>query len=473
MAEKDTILFGKYQLVRILGQGRSGTVYLAFHKELEEYRAIKRVPKSAACYEQFRKEALLLKRLRHPGIPLVYDLEEDAQYSYLIEEFLEGDSVYDLAAKRGPLNQDEAVAYGIQICGLVHYLHSAEDIPILYLDLQPGNLLVCHGQVKLLDFDHSDTLTDANAASARYGTPGFFAPEQASDGCLGVRTDVYQIGAVLFYLLTGRPQTRGSADEIPGKIGTVIRRCLNPDPAMRYASAREVGEALEQLRSNTECAGQLQSPSLTIALVGARPGAGVTHLAVGLCAYLNGAGCPALYEECNRSNDVRSMAAHLKVQADSYGIYTIFGLPMKPRYGEAVRLKACSYPVVVRDYGAERETFEADGGPERFTAVWRICGGKWWDRFPMGEKAAPNEFFLYNHALPGAVRQEPGPQRKVRSYRTPEFADPFHPGSEGDSFYERITGSFWKPAGQKKGGAAWDIFRKRKSGQPGSRGSRA
>ncbi len=472
MAEKDTILFGKYQLVRILGQGRSGTVYLAFHKELEEYRAIKQVPKSAACYEQFRKEALLLKRLRHPGIPLVYDLEEDAQYSYLIEEFLEGDSVYGLVAKRGHLNQDEAVTYGIQICGLVHYLHSAEDIPILYLDLQPGNLLVCHGQVKLLDFDHSDTLTDANAASTRYGTPGFFAPEQASDGRLGVRTDVYQIGAVLFYLLTGRPQTRESADGIPGKIGTIIRRCLSPDPAMRYASAREVEEELEQLRSHTECAGQLQSPSLTIALVGARPGAGTTHIAIGLCAYLNRAGRPALYEERSHSNDVRNMAARLGIRADSYGIYTIFGLPMKPRYGEAVRLKAGSYPIVVRDYGAEWETFEADGGPERFTAVWRILGGKWWDRFPQGEKTAANEFFLYNHALPGALRQEQTPGIRARSYRTPEFADPFHPGSEGNSFYERITGEMGRQSGRKKGNGAWDIFRKRKSGPPGRRGSR-
>ena len=210
MAEKDTILFGKYQLVRILGQGRSGTVYLAFHKELEEYRAIKRVPKSAACYEQFRKEALLLKRLRHPGIPLVYDLEEDAQYSYLIEEFLEGDSVYDLAAKRGPLNQDEAVAYGIQICGLVHYLHSAEDIPILYLDLQPGNLLVCHGQVKLLDFDHSDTLTVM--APLDFSPPNRLRTADWASAQTCIRSERFY-----FICLRGGPRPGGLRTRFPGK----------------------------------------------------------------------------------------------------------------------------------------------------------------------------------------------------------------------------------------------------------------
>ena len=88
---KSAVLFGKYQIIRILGKGRSGTVYLARHLELEELRAIKEVPKSCACYDQFKKEALLLKRLRHPGIPIVYDLEEEEHFSYLIEEFLEGE----------------------------------------------------------------------------------------------------------------------------------------------------------------------------------------------------------------------------------------------------------------------------------------------------------------------------------------------------------------------------------------------
>ena len=72
------VLFGKYQICRELGSGRSGTVYLTYHRELEEYRAVKVVPKTLADYETFKKEALFLKTLRHPGIPLVYDVEEDS-----------------------------------------------------------------------------------------------------------------------------------------------------------------------------------------------------------------------------------------------------------------------------------------------------------------------------------------------------------------------------------------------------------
>ena len=131
------LTIGKYQLCRLLGRGRSGTVYLAKHRDLEEYRAIKQVPKSRIDYAQFRKEALILKDIRHPGIPIVYDLEEDEDFCYLIEEYLEGDSLYALVSDMGHFSKAMTVQYGIQICHLVSVLHSASPIPILYLDLQP------------------------------------------------------------------------------------------------------------------------------------------------------------------------------------------------------------------------------------------------------------------------------------------------------------------------------------------------
>ena len=130
----DTILSGKYQLCRIIGKGRTGTVYLAFHKELEEYRAIKAVAKSHVEYESFRKEARLLKELRHPGIPIVYDIEEDDTYSYLVEEYLQGNSLENLVENQGPLTRGTVLEYVIQICGVVNYLHSAGTEPILHLD---------------------------------------------------------------------------------------------------------------------------------------------------------------------------------------------------------------------------------------------------------------------------------------------------------------------------------------------------
>ena len=84
----DTVLFGKYRLDRVIGKGRTGTVWLAVHLGLEEYRAIKQVSKAAVGYEAFHREALILKSLRHPAIPIVYDLEEDQNFLYLIQEYI-------------------------------------------------------------------------------------------------------------------------------------------------------------------------------------------------------------------------------------------------------------------------------------------------------------------------------------------------------------------------------------------------
>ena len=102
-------------------------MYLAYHVELEEYRAVKVVPKSIADYDTFRKEALFLKTLRHPGIPIVYDVEEDTGYSYLIEEYLEGESLYALVKRLGSLSVKTAVNLGIQICRIIQFMNSAEN----------------------------------------------------------------------------------------------------------------------------------------------------------------------------------------------------------------------------------------------------------------------------------------------------------------------------------------------------------
>ena len=440
-------------------------MYLALHQELQEYRAIKQVSREAADYQQFLKEALLLKRLKHPGIPIVYDVFEDEKYSYLVEEFLEGSSLYDLVSQRGPLNQETAILYGIQICDLIHYLHSAEDIPILYLDLQPRNLIVCHGQVKLLDFDHSDTVTGSNEAASRFGTPGYIAPEQRQKGHLDVYTDVYQIGAVLRYLLTGGTEPDDPVPDELGKLAAIIRRCLREDGEERYASALEIGQELRQLCSNTENLSRSQLPPLIIALAGTRSGAGVTHLAIGLAVYLNRAGCPAIYEEHNDSNDVRVMAENLGVLPDSYGIYTLFHLPMRPRYGQAVSLKDCSYPAVVRDYGTDISAASAAVSSREAGLVCLVREGKWWERrlaYPVSSAAGKDFCILYTLAIPGAVKRRGDVSEKGCCYRAPVFADPFQPGEEAEAFYHEIVSRHLAlPEGKRRSGL-WDCFGRRR-----------
>ena len=163
---EDTVLFGKYQIAGTLGSGRNGSVLLAVHLGLHEYRAIKRVPKEEGSR---LREAEILKTLRHPGIPVIYDLYESQEYYYIVQEYLEGRSLSALVQERGSLTRAEILWYGSELCRILVYLHSLKPNPILHLDLQPKNLLICGGTLKLIDFGQSVF------ASAQTGTEPRFA----------------------------------------------------------------------------------------------------------------------------------------------------------------------------------------------------------------------------------------------------------------------------------------------------------
>lgn len=283
-------------MCRELGNGRSGTVYLAYHVELEEYRAVKIVPKSLADYDTFRKEALFLKTLRHPGIPIVYDVEEDTGYSYLIEEYLEGESLYALVKRLGSLSVKAAADLGIQICRIIQFMNSAEN-PILYLDLQPKNLLVCNGVLRLTDFDHAQYASDAAAFGERYGTIGFAAPEQYTGEPLDCRTDVYAIGALLYFMSRG--DAPGSVPEYRNEpeyrmFDRIIRGCMEKEKEARYQSADELQETLQELQNQLK---EQAAESRIVVFAGAAAGIGTTHAALGMSHFLTRNGCPALYQE--------------------------------------------------------------------------------------------------------------------------------------------------------------------------------
>lgn len=430
---KDIVLFEKYQLCRVIGTGQSGTVFLARHRQLEEYRVIKRVPKAFADYERFRREALILKELRHPGIPIVYDLEEDETYSYLIEEYLEGITLSALIQEQSHLSKAKVIRYGIQICRLVDCLHSAKPIPILYLDLQPKNLLLFQESVKLVDFNHAVPVTEANTATKRYGTIGWAAPEQYTKEQLDERTDIYAIGAVLYFLLTGAyPEKRPliPAQNWGRELSAVISTCLETAKEDRYQSVKALCEELIRLECGVPSKQYL--PSLTIACLGARPGAGVTHIAVGLSGYLARLGCSSLYEEKNQSGAVERLAGVFPGRRDEYGIFTIRGVRMKPDYGAAAALEPYPCQIRILDYGTNREAVRE----ETPDAVILIRRGMWWND---GEPSCPDA----RDGGPGCIvvaNQSMKPSAETVGDRIlcPCFADPFLPGRRGRQFYRKL-----------------------------------
>lgn len=447
-------MFGKYQLCRVLGTGRAGTVFLAVHLGLEEYRAVKRVSKSFLDYERFRREALILKELRHPGIPIIYDIEEDESYSYLIEEYLEGESLFDLVKNQGHLSRELAIHYGIQLTQIVSYLHLAGPNPILHLDLQPKNLLLCHDTIKLIDFDHAASPEEASASEMRYGTVGCAAPEQyLRDGLLDERTDIYAVGASIYYLLYGRfphqPYKPDRSEDAP--LARVLKQCLESDREKRYSSAKELEEGLKQLENTRTVSGRFQSPSLIIALAGSKSGAGTTHIAIGLSVYLRNHGYPNLYEERNPSGMGNALGGSVSAKRDQYGLFCYRGFVWKPLYGQGVGLKEPPFSFRIRDYGADVDR----ALEERPDAVILVCDSRCWSREQVLKKAAfvaksglPCRL-VYNHGALASLKELPEGIIREQCFRAPWYPDPFHPDSKTEEFFKALLAGLLKGEPQK------------------------
>lgn len=463
MEALDSVLFGKYQLCRILGSGRVGTVFLAVHLGLSEYRAIKRVPKSIHDHEHFRREALILKELRHPGIPIIYDIEEDENYSYLIEEYLEGESLYDLVKRQGHLSQELVIRYGIQLTCIIKYLHSAGTNPILYLDLQPKNLLLCHESIKLIDFDRAAFPEEANALTERYGTVGCAAPEQyEKDRQLDERTDLYAIGTILHFLYTGTfpVQPYRAVPSMNPQLASVIATCLEEKPERRFSSAQELETKLTQLEENG--AGRKSSlhiSSLTIALTGSKRGAGTTHVAVGLSVYLRNQGYPNLYEEKNNSGMGAGLCESTGAAADHYGIYQYRHFWWKPAYGQEVRLQEPPFGLRILDYGGDVRRAVAD----KPDLVILICDSREWNQSEAGERAgiiAGSRLpyvIAYNHvAKASRIRLTEGVKREW-CVRVPYFADPFEETEVSGDFYRSVLELLIGQAGEQEVGLSGTV----------------
>ncbi|HEX7841543.1 MAG TPA: serine/threonine-protein kinase [Kofleriaceae bacterium] len=263
--------FGNYRLAEVLGEGGMSIVYRAVHKSIESEVAIKVLRRSGSrdMVKRFFHEAVAASQIRHPGIVSVFDYGEADGVAYLVMELLQGENLGDRLRRRGRLDPIEAARLMRQVCGALIAAHEAD---IVHRDIKPQNLFIIRDaevvggeRVKILDFGVAKLLAASPDGSDRkvlLGTPMYMAPEQFRGGESGDhRIDVYQVGAVLYHLASGRPPfpdarermrrlTGGAQDApprldgiLPGMDG-VILRCLQRDPSRRYPDIRALEEDL-------------------------------------------------------------------------------------------------------------------------------------------------------------------------------------------------------------------------------------
>lgn len=207
LSEK-AILANRYRIEKLLSQGGMGAVYRAFDTNLEIYVAIKEnFYATQEAVVQFKHEALILAKLRHPALPRVIHHFEDGGKQYLVMDFIDGIDLSEMIkGLNQPLNERLAVNYIVQVCDILTYLHN-QSPPIIHRDIKPQNIKITpDNRAVLVDFGvakqaYSSQLT---MAGARAVTSGFSPPEQYVSAGTSSASDIYALGATLYTLLTSQ-----------------------------------------------------------------------------------------------------------------------------------------------------------------------------------------------------------------------------------------------------------------------------
>lgn len=372
----DLILFEKYKVTDIVYESDTVTVYRTEHIYMSVMRIVKRILKNSVCKDTFYSEVNILKNIKNPNIPTLYDIEEDNQAYYIIEDYIEGVNLDDFIRKNGLMSEHQAVDIGIKLCHIIEFLHNQKPIPILFLDIQPKNIIICDEELYLVDFGNSFYLNETENRKLLMGTVGYAAPEQYKKECLDERTDIYGIGAVLYFLVTGKGCDGDIAQNIllphniSEKFKIALLQCLAPYREDRLNSVVALENCLMNI-FNEDNICTCNEKSRIISFTGADRRVGVTHVCLAFASYLAGQGYKVLYEEANNTNHLRLIAADNRLKYQN-GFFYADTLMCKPLYGSLVSLETdCTY--IIRDCGVfceenlyETNLYKKDSDKENF-----------------------------------------------------------------------------------------------------------
>src|SRR5712692_2918003 len=272
MLSPETILQGRYRIIRQLGQGGMGAVYEALDQRLDTTVALKETLfAEEKLRKQFEREARLLARLHHPALPRVSDHFAERDGEFLVMQYIAGDDLSAMSAQRGgPFPPDQVFAWADQLLDALDYLHT-QDPQIVHRDIKPQNLkLTARGQIILLDFGlakgQAGDLSRATTSASIFGyTPNYAPLEQVQGLGTDARSDLYSLAATLYHLLTGikppdaltraaalvngQPDPLQPANEINPAVtpetDVVLRKAMSQNRDQRYANAVEMRKAFQ------------------------------------------------------------------------------------------------------------------------------------------------------------------------------------------------------------------------------------
>jgi serine/threonine protein kinase len=257
---------GKYQIIRSLGSGGFGAVFLAKDTWLNILVAIKVPHKQTIELFKLLKEPRLQAALNHPNIVRMIAAEKEAKVFFMVMEYIKGRSLEKVLDEKKVLEWPQATDYILQIVSAVNHAHNNK---IVHRDLRPSNIMLADedGKIKITDFGTSVWLNNVPYASTRIGSPPYMAPEQFQ-GKATFRSDIYSIGCVYYEMLIGRPPIfdpdpfkilekakqgkitppRLRNTSVPKEIDRIIMRCLSSQVENRYQTPEEITKEISRFK---------------------------------------------------------------------------------------------------------------------------------------------------------------------------------------------------------------------------------
>jgi hypothetical protein len=293
MLTPETVLQGRYRIIRQLGQGGMGAVYEAIDERLDTTVALKETLfADERLRKQFEREARLLARMHHPALPRVSDHFSEGDGQFLIMQYISGDDLAQMMKdKQGPFPPDQVLTWGDQLLDALDYLHTQEP-QIIHRDIKPQNLkLTPRGQIILLDFGLAKGETGGGvsiittSASIFGYTPNYAPLEQIQGLGTDTRSDIYALSATLYHLITGvkppdaltraaslvngQPDPLRPANEISSSIGpqvaAVLARAMSQNREQRYPTAAGMRAALKGSEEVATLSGRAEAATVLFA----------------------------------------------------------------------------------------------------------------------------------------------------------------------------------------------------------------
>ena len=417
----------RYEQVSVLYETEHTAVYLVRHLALGELRILKRIRvtdgMSGIC-----QEAAILKDLRHPGIPVLYDYEDDGTFVWMVEEYVEGIALSDYLAMRSALTTEQICSFLVQVCEIIQYLHQREPFPILYQDLKPEHLFLRGEQLVLIDYGAALYAPRSGTTFQKYGTPPYCAPELLASGTTSIQSDIYSVGCIAKLLVDH------TTDRVPRQVRRLIRWACQADPSKRPDSIESYLTAWSRVLASVSEAQVTPSPA-TIVVTGTSSACGTTHVALSLTVYLNATGRTAYYQEQPDKSVTQQLCQECPGFHERDLVIYHHHFRAILNTGDAVQAPAIPDAVRVVDAGCDHSlTQDAD-------LTICVIASRPWLRRKIDLAALPdNTFFLVNPSnrfTGGHFAQDTG--RTVLGF--PQDADAFALSRQKRKLFQRIVAS--------------------------------